>query len=208
MRLAAIALALTLVGSTAPGTTAPTAPTAPGTAAPIAPAAPTRPNPPTAAAQLLPPESSATTPASAIKAAPAVLKRLGVLRVPAIGLYVNVYYWGCGSSTVPNLALRWGCKPSNNQFIIGHGYGIFNRYLVGYNLKRLRVGIIATFTTTAGKTTRYKLAWTRKVVPTYLWSGLTGAEWAWENTAIASLTLQTCWGSTNAYRIVTRFVRG
>ncbi len=204
IRLAALVLALALAGSAAPAAQPAAARDVVAPAAAPAPAS----APAQAPAELLPPVSSAMAPAVAPQAAPAALKRLGVLRIPAIGIYVNVYNWGCGASIVPNVALRWVCKSSNNMFIVGHGYGVFRPYLVAFTLKRLRVGIIATFTTPAGKTTRYKMAWTRKVLPSYLWSGLTGPEWAWGNTPLPSLTLQTCWGATNAYRIVTRFVRG
>jgi hypothetical protein len=37
---------------------------------------------------------------------------------------------------------------------------------------------------------------------------MTGERWAWSSTPRPSITLQTCWGSTNRYRIVTRFVQG
>ncbi len=142
-----------------------------------------------------------------IRRAP-ILRRLGALRIPAIGLSVNVDDWGCRGSIVPDLALRWGCRSSINQYIAGHAYGVFHPYYLAYARHRLVKGMVATFTTPAGRVTRYRLAWMRFVPRTYLWHGLTGEQWAWGATSRPALTLQTCWGATNAYRIVTRFVKG
>jgi hypothetical protein len=163
--------------------------------------------PPPVETGLFPPDSPAVAPAVAPVAAFSSLRRLGTLRIPGIGLAVNVYDWGCGNSIVPNLALRWGCKASNNRFIAGHGYGVFHPYLVAYSRRRLVPGLIATFTDPSGRTTRYRLAWSRLVPKTFLWKGQTGDQWAWGDTPGPTLTLQSCWGSTNAYRIITRFVR-
>ncbi|MEO5964061.1 MAG: hypothetical protein ABIR11_01255 [Candidatus Limnocylindrales bacterium] len=65
--------------------------------------------------------------------------------------------------------------------------------------------MIATFTDRYGTVTKYRLSWVRLVPKTYLWNGLTGEQWAWNATLRKALTLQTCWGSTNLYRIITRF---
>ncbi len=193
-----------LAGGTAPVAAAPVA-------APVAAAQPTTAAPvaaPLAAAQLLPPESSVrVTPGARAVAPAATLVRLGTLRIRRIGLAVSVYRWGCGASTVPNRAIRWGCVKSNNKFIAGHAYGVFHRYYVAYARHRLKRGLIATFTDPRGHVTRYKLAWVRRVPKTYIWRGLTGELWAWNNTSRAALTLQTCWGSRNTYRIVSRWVR-
>ena len=163
---------------------------------------------PAAATPVLPPESSVVVPPAQVAPVNASLRRLGTLRVPGIGLYAPVYYWGCGNAVVPNLALRWGCVGSNNKFIVGHAYGVFHAYYLAYARHRLTTGLVATFTDTAGHATRYRLSWVRLVPKSYVWRGLTGERWAWNNTSTPTLTLQTCWGSTNAYRIVTRFTRG
>ena len=193
-RLPGLLLALLLASSTTPAAANVVAPVGSRLAPPVE-------------AQLLPPESPAVAPAVATRADASSLRRLGTLRIRGIGLAVTVYDWGCGKSIVPNVALRWGCRTSNNRFIVGHGYGVFHAYLVAFSRHRLVRGLIATFTDAAGRTTRYRLAWSRLVPKTYLWNGQTGERWAWGSTPTPSLTLQSCWGSTNAYRIITRFVR-
>lgn len=155
----------------------------------------------------LPPDSAVVAPLVATTPVLDSLRRLGTLRIPGIGLYATVYDWGCGSSIVPNVAIRWGCTRSVNQFIAGHAYGVFHPYYLAYARHRLKAGLIATFTDIRGHVTRYRLSWVRAVLGTYVWHGSTGEQWAWGNTSTPALTLQTCWGSTNKYRIVTRFVR-
>jgi hypothetical protein len=164
---------------------------------------------PVAAATVLPPDSPVVAPVAATAPVLAsTLRRLGTLRISGIGLYAAVYDWGCGGSIVPNLALRWGCRTSNNKFIVGHAYGVFHPYYLAYARHLLKPGLVAYFTDTSGRVTRYRLAWMRLVTGNYVWRGLTGSQWAWNNTPSAALTLQTCWGATSKYRIITRFVRG
>lgn len=205
-RLASALLALALVAGFGPGATAPVAPLAPVMAADPAPSAAAE-VPAALGAGLLPPESSVVPPVAASTPVMDSLRRLGTLRISRIGLYASVYDWGCGSAIVPNLVLRWACHRNNNQFLVGHAYGVFRPYYLAYARHLLRAGLTATFTDAAGRTTRYRLAWVRLVTATYIYRGLTGDQWAWSNTSTPSLTLQTCWGATNKYRIITRFVR-
>lgn len=158
----------------------------------------------TTAAQVLPPETPATAPATEV-AVPPDLTRVGRMRIKGIGLDVPVYRWSCESSGLPNRALRWGCTGANNQFIVGHAYGVFHPYYLAYKYRKFKVGMIATFTKPSGSVTKYRLAWVRLVPKSYISNGLTGEIWAWGPTARASITLQTCWGATNKYRIVSRW---
>ncbi|MEI7745660.1 MAG: hypothetical protein WCK58_18130 [Chloroflexota bacterium] len=195
-QLAAVFLGAALVI----GTAAPAA--APGRAV-----AATR-TPAVASSGQLPPDASAMrTPGTAVIAAPDALKRLGTLRVRALGIYKSVYDWGCRGPVVPNYVLSWHCKSSNNRFLTGHAYGVFHPIWTAYKYHRLKVGMIATFTTAGGTVTKFKLAWVRKVPKSYLYNGITGERWAWGSTSLKALTLQTCWGSTNAYRLVLRFYK-
>ncbi|MHB8959836.1 MAG: sortase family protein [Candidatus Limnocylindrales bacterium] len=208
-RFASALLALALVAGFGPGATAPAAPLASVMAADPAPSAPSAAAevPAVLGASVLPPESSVVAPLAASTPVMDSLHRLGTLRISRIGLYARVYDWGCGNAIVPNLVLRWACRRNNNQFLVGHAYGVFHAYYLAYARHLLRPGLIATFTNASGHTTRYRLAWVRRVTATYIYRGLTGDQWAWSNTPTPSLTLQTCWGATNKYRIITRFVR-
>jgi hypothetical protein len=162
-----------------------------------------------APAPILPPESSVMVPPHlAPAAAPQALTRLGTLRIRAIGLSVNLYQWTCRDSGIPNRALRWRCSGANNQFVFGHAYGVFHPYYLAWARHKLKAGVVALYTDRHGRVTRYKLTWARKVPRSYIWKGLTGERWAWSATSRPAITLQTCWGPTNAYRIITRFTKG
>ena len=88
---------------------------------------------------------------------------------------------------------------------MGHAYGVFSRLNSAYAAGRLRTGLQATVTTRSGSRT-YRLAWVRLVPATYYYRGMSGDQWAWNGTATPSLTLQTCWGAGDRYRIIVRFV--
>jgi len=177
-------------------------------AAPIAAVAATADSAP-GMAGVLPPDASlvastdlaATTPAAS-------LAKFGTLRVPSFGVSQTVYNWGCGPATVPNLVLKWGCVTTRNTFLTGHASGVFHWLYNAYVHNTWRAMHDAYFTTAKGVTTRYRISWIRLVPASYIYRGITGERWAWNNTAHPSLTLQTCWGSTNKYRLVFRFVKG
>lgn len=173
-------------------------------ATPVA-ASPAAASPPVAS-PVLPPDTPAVAPAVEVPAPPD-LTRLGRLKIRGIGLDVPVYRWSCDGSDLPNRALRWGCTGANNQFIVGHAYGVFRPYYLAWKYKRFKVGMVATFTKPSGALSRYKLVWVRLVPKSYIWNGMTGDVWAYGPTSTPSFTLQTCWGATNAYRIVTRWVK-
>jgi hypothetical protein len=135
------------------------------------------------------------------------LTRVGRLRIKGIGLDVPVYRWGCDASKLPDRALRWGCSGRNNQFLAGHAYGVFHKYYLAYKYRKLKIGMIAAFTRPSGAVAKYRLRWVRLVPASYVWQGTTGDVWAWGPTARQSITMQTCWGATNKYRIVSRWER-
>jgi hypothetical protein len=154
----------------------------------------------------MPPPTSVVRPPTGLPVA-GELVRLGRLRIPGIDLNVSIYRWSCRATDLPNLALRWKCSGANNQFIVGHAYGVFRPYYRAWQQHRFRKGMRATYTDASGRVTRYELAWVRKVRSNYVWNGKTGDQWAWNATPKPAITLQTCWGSTNKYRIVTRWVK-
>ena len=132
---------------------------------------------------------------------------LGRFSFPAAnGLDRNVYDWGCRGGTVPNLVLRWGCAGSNNTYLIGHAWGVFNPVADAWRDGRLSAGKLAFLTRNGVKLT-YKVAWVRLVPASYVWKGLSGDKWAWNATTRQAITLQTCWGASSQYRLIVRLYR-
>ena len=129
---------------------------------------------------------------------------LGKFSFPvANGLVKQVYDWGCRGGTVPALVLRWDCAGSRNMYLLGHASSVFNPVLDAYRDGRLKAGKLAYWTRN-GVTRTYKVAWVRLVPKSYVWNGQTGDEWAWNATARQAITLQTCWGSASACRLIVR----
>ena len=155
---------------------------------------------------MLPPTTSVVAPPAEVVVT-SDLTRVGRLRIRGLNMDVRVYRWSCRSTNLPNRALRWKCSGTNNQFIVGHAYGVFHPYYLAWKYDRFKRGMRAKFTDANGKVTRYKLKWVRKVRANYVWHDKTGDQWAWNATAKPSITLQTCWGRTNKYRIVARWVK-
>jgi Sortase domain len=124
----------------------------------------------------------------------------------ANGLVKSVYDWGCRGGTVPNLVLRWDCAGKNNMYLLGHASSVFNPVLDAWRDGRLKGGKLAYWKRSGGVTQTYKVAWVRLVPKSYIWNGLTGDKWAWNATTRKTITLQTCWGTASAYRLIVRLV--
>lgn len=133
------------------------------------------------------------------------LGSFGRLAIPGIGLSGSVDNWGCRGGVLPNRIERWGCAGSGNTYLMGHAFGVLRGLSTAYGAGRLRAGLVATVTTRSGTRT-YRLAWARIVPASYNYRGMSGDQWAWNSTGTPSLTLQTCWGSGDRYRLIVRFV--
>jgi sortase (surface protein transpeptidase) len=129
----------------------------------------------------------------------------GALSIPALGIAARVDNWGCRGGVLPNRIERWGCAGAGNTYLMGHAYGVFGRLNTAYSSGRLRAGMTARLTTRSGTRT-YRLAWVRVVPASYVWHGLAGERWAWNSTSTPSLTLQTCRGAGDRYRLIVRYV--
>ncbi len=128
---------------------------------------------------------------------------LGTFAFPVAGLKRSVYDWGCRGGTIPHLVLRWGCAGSNNLYLLGHASSVFDPIHNAYRDGRLTAGALATWTHNGVKQT-YRVAWARIVPASYVWKGQTGDKWAWNATSRRAITLQTCWGTASAYRLIVR----
>ena len=122
---------------------------------------------------------------------------------PAAGVVQTVHQFGCNGGVLPNLVERWSCAGKNNNYLLGHAWGVFKPLHDAYAAGKLRVGQVAWFR--IGERTRaYAVTWIRVVPKTYVWHGLPGSAWAWNATARPSITLQTCWGTSSNYRVIIR----
>jgi hypothetical protein len=119
------------------------------------------------------------------------------------GLVRSVYDFGCRGGAVPALVLRWSCAGKNNLYLLGHASSVFYPVHNAYRDGRLRPGNLAYLTRNGIRRT-YKVAWVRLVPRSYVWHGLSGDKWAWNATSTPAITLQTCWGSASAYRLIVR----
>jgi Sortase domain len=116
----------------------------------------------------------------------------------ALGLDRRVVWFSCSRSRPPDMAVyRWGCAGANNVYLFAHAGGPFHRLHDLYVGGRLRRGMTVTFADAAGRIHRYAVAWWRVVLPT-------DGDFAFAAQSRPSLTLQTCVGPHDRYRLVVR----
>jgi hypothetical protein len=125
------------------------------------------------------------------------------LWIPALGLSRGISDWGCRGGLIPNRVEYWGCVGKNNLYLLGHAGGVFAAIHDGYHSGALRVGLTAYYADKAGKTHRYRISQIKHVTNA---SYATWSRWAMAASTGPVITLQTCDGATNAYRILVRLV--
>jgi sortase (surface protein transpeptidase) len=108
--------------------------------------------------------------------------------------------YACARAEPPaNFVYRWGCAGRNNIYLLGHAYSVFKPLHDAYAAGRLRVGMLARYTDSNGRTRDYRVTSWRVVKPTE-------AAWAIASQPVPSLTLQTCFGPDSEYRLLVRLV--
>ncbi len=95
---------------------------------------------------------------------------------------------------------RWGCAGSNNVYLMGHASSVMNALHDAYVSGRLSKGMKAWYADPDGKVRQYAVKWWKLTRPT------TDAAWAWASQSVPSMTLQTCVGRNNEYRLMVRLV--
>jgi hypothetical protein len=125
------------------------------------------------------------------------------LWIPALSLSRDIDDWGCNGGLIPNHVERWGCAGRNNIYLLGHAWGVFAKIHDGYHSGALHVGLVAFYADKSGVLHRYRVSAIRHVLNADYasWSG-----WATGASSTPIITLQTCDGSTSAYRILVRLV--
>jgi hypothetical protein len=118
-----------------------------------------------------------------------------------------VHWWGCVASApspLPAGIWRYGCLADNsNVYLMSHAWSDFAAVRQAYHAGTLSVGQLAVYADAGGVIHRYRLTWVKHVTADYFAS--TSYDWAAVTTAVSSLTLQTCDGSSSQYRIIVRF---
>jgi hypothetical protein len=99
---------------------------------------------------------------------------------------------------------RWGCAGANNTYLMGHASGSFYNLWRGYHTGKLKTGQSVYFADAKGKVTQWRVLWIKHVTTTYL--NNTAGSWATNASSTPIMTLQTCDGSYNQYRIMVRLV--
>ncbi len=117
---------------------------------------------------------------------------------PNLGLDRAISWFSCSRSQPPGYAVyRWGCAGSNNVYLFAHAGGPFHRLHDLYVSGRLRKGMAVTYADANGHVRRYTVAWWKTVLPT-------DGEFAYAAQSRPSMTLQTCVGTNDRYRLIVR----
>ncbi len=119
--------------------------------------------------------------------------------IPSLGINRSVAWFSCSRSREPdNYVYRWGCAGTNNVYLLGHAWGVFDPLHDAYVSGRLQRGMKAVYADANGKVRTYAVRWWKVVKAT------TSASWAWASLPTPSMTLQTCVGARSQYRLMVR----
>lgn len=121
--------------------------------------------------------------------------------IPALGIDRSVAFFSCTSSAYPgDIVYRWGCAGGNNVYLFGHAYSVFKPLHDAYVRGALRTGMQVIYADGAGKVSTYAVQWWKVTTPDK-------GEFAYAAQAAPSLTLQTCVGAKNQYRLIVRLAK-
>jgi len=145
-----------------------------------------------------PTTTTVRTPAPVRTATTTVYRGTNHVWSSALGLNRAVYWFPCSRSTAPGMVVyRWGCAGHNNVYLFAHAGGPFWKLHDLYVSGRLRKGMTVVYADGSGHVHKYAIAWWRVVLPT-------NGAFAWASLSRPSMTLQTCVGSNDRYRLVVR----
>ncbi len=121
--------------------------------------------------------------------------------MPALGIDRSVSFFSCSNGSYPgNRVYRWGCAGSNNVYLFGHACSVFKPLHDAYVRGRLGKGMKLYYADGGGRVHTYSVSWWKLTTAT---KGI----WAYKSLSRPSLTLQTCIGARNQYRLIVRLVR-
>lgn len=120
--------------------------------------------------------------------------------MPKLGISKRVHDYPCPRKRPPDhYVYRWWCAGSNNVYLLGHASSVFKPLHDAYVQGRLRVGMAAWYADANGKVTKYRITEWRVVRPEE-------SHWAIANQPVPSMTLQTCVGKNDEFRLNVRLV--
>jgi hypothetical protein len=127
---------------------------------------------------------------------------------PALGISTNWRGYGCEYGGNPNGlgagVYRWGCVGGKNVYLMSHAWSTFAAIRRGYHSGRMDVGQHVWYADGGGDVSEYRVKWIRHVDTDYFMR--TFGNWAAESSSSPIMTLQTCDGSNNQFRIIVRLV--
>lgn len=145
------------------------------------------------------------------------LTSAGSIRFPGLGRSGSetmggpVFNWGCRGGELGRQIYRWGCAGDLNRYLMGHAFAGFEElhdFVAARGVAagtRALVGMPVYLRTATGRRVVFRVTWARVASVTY-W-GRTGERWAWNETKVPSITLQTCYGARSEYRLIVRAER-
>jgi len=122
--------------------------------------------------------------------------------LPALGIEAPIRDLPACGGDLPDAGLwAWNCGGADNLVLIAHAYGAFSSLYDGYHSGELRTGLLADYRDGAGAHHPYYVAQIWHLAVADAFSG-----WAWAPEEIPVITLITCDGPTDAYRIIVRLI--
>jgi hypothetical protein len=127
---------------------------------------------------------------------------------PALGIDAKWSWYGCDYGGDPDGlgpgVYRWGCGAHNNVYLMSHAWSTFKAVRQGYHSGAMEVGQRIWYADRKGTVSEWRVKWIKRVDLDYF--NATAHEWATNDSATPIMTLQTCDGARNQYRIIVRIV--
>jgi hypothetical protein len=122
------------------------------------------------------------------------------LNIPSLGIDAPIRTTACGR-TIPDGIWYWPCAGTNNFYLVGHDWGVFHQLQAAYHGGQLTPGMVALYSDQRAVVHRYELLWVEDLpLETF------GQGDVWAATPGPVMTLQTCDGPRDDYRLIVRFV--
>jgi hypothetical protein len=127
---------------------------------------------------------------------------------PALNIESRWRWYGCeyggNPSGLGTGIYRWGCNPKSNIYLMSHAWSSFKALKRGYHSGAMREGQTVWYANQKGNTSKWRVKWIKRVTDDYL--DATHSEWATVGSKSPIMTLQTCDGANDQYRIIVRLV--